>query len=127
MEDIVSIDVGEVIRARGAGFTEREASTLGSLSLAELLRTKGIFWFRSQRGLYASELIRKLIDEWLTASDEAFLATLALDLTTLVGRGLPDKIGDLRAQVRRLIQRGRTLMSGGYCRLLQVGYAKQGR
>jgi hypothetical protein len=65
------------------------------------------------------------LDGTLAGASQRDVAEILFGLGAVAERWHGD--GDLRAQVRRLIQRGRTLMSGGYCRLLQVGYAKQGR
>jgi hypothetical protein len=65
------------------------------------------------------------LDGTLAGASQREVAEILFGPGTVASRWHGD--ADLRAQVRRLIRRGRTLMAGGYDRLLHVGDAKQGR
>jgi len=65
------------------------------------------------------------LDGTLAGASQREVAEILFGLVTVAERW--DVDGDLRAQVRRLLRRGRILMAGGYNRLLHVGDAKQGR
>jgi hypothetical protein len=65
------------------------------------------------------------LDGTLAGASQREVAEILFGLRIVAERWHGD--ADLRAQVRRLIRRGRTLMAGGYDRLLHVGDPKQGR
>lgn len=65
------------------------------------------------------------LDGTLAGASQREVAEVLFGLPIVAERWHGD--ADLRAQVRRLIRRGRTLMAGGYDRLLHVGDPKQGR
>jgi hypothetical protein len=65
------------------------------------------------------------LDGALAGASQREVAEVLFGLPIVAERWHGD--ADLRAQVRRLIRRGRTLMAGGYDRLLHVRDPKQGR
>ncbi len=65
------------------------------------------------------------LDGTLAGTSQRGVAEVLFGITTVAERWYEDS--DLRAQVRRLIRRGQTLMGGEYRRLLQPGSAAQGR
>ena len=65
------------------------------------------------------------LDGTLAGASQRGVAEVLFGITTVAERWYEDS--DLRAQVRRLIRRGHTLMGGEYRRLLQPGSAAQGR
>ncbi len=65
------------------------------------------------------------LDGTLAGASQRGVAEVLFGITTVAERWYDDS--DLRAQVRRLIRRGQTLMGGEYRRLLQPGGAAQGR
>lgn len=65
------------------------------------------------------------LDGKLAGASQRDVAEVLFGITTVAERWYDDS--DLRAQVRRLIRRGQTLMGGEYRRLLQPGSAAQGR
>ena len=65
------------------------------------------------------------LDGTLAGTSQRGVAEVLFGITTVAERWYDDS--DLRAQVRRLIRRGQTLMEGEYRRLLQPGRAAQGR
>ncbi len=65
------------------------------------------------------------LDGTLAGASQRGVAEVMFGITVVGERWYDD--GDLRAQVRRLIRRGQTLMGGEYRRLLQLGGAAQGR
>ena len=65
------------------------------------------------------------LDGTLAGASQRGVAEVLFGITAVADGWYDD--GDLRAQVRRLIRRGQTLMRGEYRRLLQLGSAAQGR
>ena len=65
------------------------------------------------------------LDGTLAGASQRGVAEVLYGITAVAERWYED--GDLRAQVRRLIRRGQTLMEGEYRRLLQPCCAAQGR
>ena len=65
------------------------------------------------------------LDGTLAGASQRGVAEVLFGIATVAERWYEDS--DLRAQVRRLIRRGQTLMGGEYRRLLQPGSAAQGR
>jgi hypothetical protein len=65
------------------------------------------------------------LDGTLAGASQRCVAEVLFGITAVAERWYDD--GDLRAQVRRLIRRGQTLMGGGYRHLLQPGNTTQGR
>ena len=65
------------------------------------------------------------LDGTLAGSSQRALAEVLFGITAVAERWSNDS--DLRAQVRRLIRRGQTLMGGEYRHLLQPGSTTQGR
>lgn len=65
------------------------------------------------------------LDGTLAGASQRGVAEVLFGIAAVAERWHDDS--DLRAQVRRLIRRGRTLMGGGYRRLLQPGGTTQGR
>lgn len=65
------------------------------------------------------------LDGTLAGASQRGVAEVLFGIAAVAERWYDD--GDLRAQVRRLIRRGQTLMGGGYHHLLQLGRAAQGR
>ena len=65
------------------------------------------------------------LDGMLAGASQRGVAEVLFGIATVAERWHEDS--DLRAQVRRLIRRGQTLMGGEYRRLLQSGSAAQGR
>ncbi|KAB2309780.1 DUF2285 domain-containing protein [Betaproteobacteria bacterium SCN2] len=65
------------------------------------------------------------LDGTLAGASQRGVAEVLFGITTVAERWYEDS--DLRAQVRRIIRRGQTLMGGEYRRLLQPGSAAQGR
>ena len=65
------------------------------------------------------------LDGTLAGASQRDVAEVLFGIAAVTERWYDD--GDLRAQVRRLIRRGQTLMGGGYHHLLQLGRAAQGR
>jgi hypothetical protein len=64
------------------------------------------------------------LDGALAGASQRGVAEMLFGITAVAERWYDD--GDLRAQVRRLIRRGQTLMGGEYRHLLQLGSAAQG-
>ena len=64
------------------------------------------------------------LDGTLAGASQRGVAEVLFGITTVAERWYDDS--DLRAQVRRLIRRGQTLMEGEYRRLLQLGSTAQG-
>lgn len=65
------------------------------------------------------------LDGTLAGASQRGVAEVLFGITAVAERWHDDS--DLRAQVRRLIRRGQTLMGGGYRHLLQPGSTTQGR
>lgn len=65
------------------------------------------------------------LDGTLAGASQRGVAEALFGITAVTERWYDDS--DLRAQVRRLIRRGQTLMGGEYRHLLQLGNAAQGR
>ena len=65
------------------------------------------------------------LDGTLAGASQRGVAEVLFGITTVAERWHDDS--DLRAQVRRLIRRGQTLMGGGYRHLLQSSSTPQGR
>ena len=65
------------------------------------------------------------LDGTLAGASQRGVAEVLFGITAVAERWYDDS--DLRAQVRRLIRRGQTLMGGGYRHLLQPGSTTQGR
>ena len=65
------------------------------------------------------------LDGTLAGASQRGVAEVLFGITAVTERWYDDS--DLRAQVRRLIRRGQTLMGGEYRHLLQLGNAAQGR
>ncbi|NDP47504.1 MAG: DUF2285 domain-containing protein [Sulfuriferula multivorans] len=65
------------------------------------------------------------LDGTLAGASQRAVAEALFGITAVTERWYDDS--DLRAQVRRLIRRGQTLMGGEYRHLLQLGRAAQGR
>jgi len=59
------------------------------------------------------------LDGTLAGATQRGIAEVLFGISTVTERWYDDS--DLRAQIRRLIRRGQTLMNGGYRRLLQLG------
>ena len=65
------------------------------------------------------------LDGTLAGASQRGVAEVLFGISAVAERWYDDS--DLRAQVRRLIRRGQTLMGGGYRHLLQPGSTTQGR
>jgi len=69
--------------------------------------------------------VLQVLDGILAGASQREVAEVLLDPSTVAERWSED--GDLRAQVRRLVRRGKMLMQGGYRRLLHAGAPGKGR
>jgi hypothetical protein len=84
-------DLNAFVNANIVGFHESKANTLAQLSLHKLLKRKNPYLFRAKNLIVASDLIRDLLDAYLSSSEEKyfgdFLEELAIYIAETVYNG----------------------------------------
>jgi hypothetical protein len=111
----------------GGGLHRRWRAIETELSLLDgtTVTSPGVAAGRPGRNSLLHMRALQALDGTLAGASQRQVAEVLIGTRTVAERW--DEDCDLRAQVRRLIRRGRVFMSGGYRRLLHNGYRKQGR
>lgn len=111
----------------GSRLGERWRAVEGDLALWEAAGAEPTAASRRRPGRTALLHLRALqaLDGTLAGASQREVAEVLFGRSTVAERWSEDS--DLRAQVRRLIRRGQTLMRGGYRRLLYTGTPGKGR
>jgi hypothetical protein len=111
----------------GSRLGERWRAVEGDIALWETMGTGrwAVAYERPGRAALLHLRALQALDGTLAGASQREIAEVLFGRSTVATRWSEDS--DLRAQVRRLIQRGRVLMRGGYRRLVDAGVPGKGR